>query len=30
LINKHIYLPEGKYKIIYYDKHYNKIKWFIY
>ena len=26
LINKHIYLPEGKYKIIYYDKHYNKIK----
>ena len=30
LINKHIYLPEGKYKTIYYDKHYNKIKWFIY
>ena len=26
LIKKNIYLPEGKYKTIYYDKHYNKIK----
>lgn len=26
LMKKNIYLPEGKYKIIYYDKHYNKIK----